>query len=265
MPCKIKTIVCAGARMDCAVIGDGPKPVLMIPGMSLHKVTPQSEAVAGAYKSFASDYTIYLLDRREKPDRGLSVSDMADDAAAALEQLGIAAAFVLGPSQGGMIAMELALRHPERVRGLALVSTIARQSETSRDTMRRWKELSALESPVELNRDVFRSVYSPEYFHRYEKAFSRLESIGTPEEMRSFGIMASATATFDIYDRIGGISCPVLVAGVQKDTVLGSEGTADIAGALHCRSIVYPGSGHAFYDETPSFPEIIKDFFDGED
>ncbi|MCQ2176961.1 MAG: alpha/beta hydrolase [Bacteroidales bacterium] len=262
MGTEIKTLSAGGSSMDCAIIGNGPRPLLMIPGMSLHKVTPQADAVAHAYRALLPDFTIYLLDRRDNPEPGCSVADLAGDAVAALEQIGVESACVLGPSQGGMIAMQLALEHPQAVKAMMLSSTIIRQSDTSRKVMRGWKELSALGSPEQLNRDVFRRVYSPEYYLRYARAFARLEGAGTPEEMRSFGIMADTVASFDISARVGEISCPVFVTGVENDTVLGGEGTADIVSALHCRSLVYPGSGHAAYDEDSTFPEKVKRFFD---
>jgi 3-oxoadipate enol-lactonase len=51
------------------------------------------------------------------------ISDMADDVLAVLDDAGISAAHVLGASLGGMIAQELAVRHPERVEGLVLACT----------------------------------------------------------------------------------------------------------------------------------------------
>jgi pimeloyl-ACP methyl ester carboxylesterase len=55
-------------------------------------------------------------------DRRLTVEGMADDVAAALPELGIEHADVLGYSNGGSVALHFATRHPQRVRKLILMS-----------------------------------------------------------------------------------------------------------------------------------------------
>jgi pimeloyl-ACP methyl ester carboxylesterase len=51
------------------------------------------------------------------------LQDMADDAASLLDALNIASAHVVGHSMGGMIAQELAIRHPARVRTLTSIAS----------------------------------------------------------------------------------------------------------------------------------------------
>src|SRR5262245_8802018 len=63
------------------------------------------------------------LGRSSKPDKPYPMTDFVDDAAALLDAVGWERVPVVGVSFGGMVALELVLRHPERVAGLALCCT----------------------------------------------------------------------------------------------------------------------------------------------
>lgn len=64
--------------------------------------------------------------RTDKPDIPYSIEMMADDTATLMQVIGIEHAYIIGISMGGRIALELALKHPEMVNKLVLVSTSAR-------------------------------------------------------------------------------------------------------------------------------------------
>jgi 3-oxoadipate enol-lactonase len=76
----------------------------------------------------ARGYCAIAVDNRggggsDVPRRPWTVRTMADDAIAVLDREGIERAHLSGPSLGGMVAQEIALRHPQRVAGLLLAST----------------------------------------------------------------------------------------------------------------------------------------------
>src|SRR5260370_27410718 len=79
---------------------------------------------------FGREYRTIALDHRDtgdsdEVDAPYTIADLADDAAALLSGLGIARAHVVGISLGCYVALEFAVRHPEQLDKLVLVSTSA--------------------------------------------------------------------------------------------------------------------------------------------
>lgn len=257
----IKNFTCDSFSMDYATFGEGPRALIILPGMSVTPVLPSAGAVARAFSQFTATHTVFLIERKREIREGYTVIDMAEDTATMLKGLGISDADVYGASQGGMMALAMAIAHPELVHRLAVVSTLSKQNSRSLETMAEWVDLSNQGDPVRLNRSVFTKVYSPEYYSRFERAFKVIEKSGTPEDMERFGILAKATAGVDFYDRLTEIKCPVAVFGVEDDTVLAGQGSKEIAEKLGCRYHCYPGKGHAVYDEDPDFPARLFAFF----
>jgi pimeloyl-ACP methyl ester carboxylesterase len=88
-----------------------------------------------------------------KPDVPYALNDMADDAAALLDALGIKSAHVAGASMGGMIAQLVAIRHPDKVRSLISIMSTTSEPSLPRSTPEAQEALLA-RPPSEAKHDV---------------------------------------------------------------------------------------------------------------
>jgi len=107
-----------GFKMYTEVYGSGP-PLLMI-----HGNNGDMSAFAKNVPYFATHYQVILADSRSQgrsidPGHPLTFEMMADDYAALLDAMHISSAYVIGWSDGGINALLLAIRHPEKVKRLA--------------------------------------------------------------------------------------------------------------------------------------------------
>ncbi|MBQ0009524.1 MAG: alpha/beta hydrolase [Ruminococcus sp.] len=259
------SVTVGDVTMDYLTFGTGTKPMVILPGVSLFPVLRSAPAIEATFRRFSDRHTVWLFDRRRNMPEDYSVSDMADDTAAAMRALGLSDVHLYGVSQGGMIAQSLTARNPDLVSRLAIASTICRPNEVSRETFSRWVSLSESGDRVAWNRFMFSLIYSPDYLKKYERAFDALAKMGSDEDYRRLAILCRACLTFDGDGEVGRITCPVLAVGSEQDHVLSGEGSREIAERLGGKLILYPDYSHAVYDEAPDFLDHIARFFDETD
>lgn len=248
--------------IDYITFGNGKKPFVIIPGLSLVSVMNSADAVAQAYEQFADDYTVYLFDRARNITDGYAIENMADDTAEAMKKLGIADAYIFGASQGGMIAQYIAIKHPSLVKRLVLGSSASRLSDRAKDNLNTWVTLAREQKLEMLNHSINTLVYSKEFLAGFDAEFlAQLEKVGTTEDMQKFSKVASACFSFDVYNELSKIQCPVLVIGAKNDAVLGVVASNEIAEKLGCELYIYDGA-HAVYDEAPDYKDRLQAFFE---
>ena len=251
-------------EMEYFRFGSGDKTFVILPGLSIKSVMGAKDAVEDAYSLMKDDFTTYVFDRRKVISENYSIKDMADDTARAMEEMGLTDTYVFGASQGGMIGLALAIRHPKLVKKLVLGSTSSHVQPSQRGVLDRWIGLAEAGDRHGLYREYGKEIYPPEVFEQYREIFDEAASTVTDEELARFVILARSIRDFDVTDELKCIKCPVLALGVYEDQVLDSDATMEIAQNLDHRDdfalYMYKGYGHAAFDTAPDYKSRMLDF-----
>lgn len=131
---------------DVADTGRGA-PLLFSHGTLLDRTMflPQTEALSGAYRTIA--WTSRAGTTRYGTER--SLDDLVEDTLVIADQAGVGRFVLVGMSVGGFMAVELALRYPERVAGLVLMAT-----QSAAYTAQERREFGALLEPLDTDGPV---------------------------------------------------------------------------------------------------------------
>ncbi len=265
MSYELNKVSAGDFEIEYVKFGNGEKPLVILPGLSVQSVLPAAPAIEKQYEIFANDYTVYLLERRTKLPPVYSVYDMADDTAQALEKLGLKNVCLFGTSQGGMIAMTVAAKHPHLVGKLALGSTAVKIDEQRCAVINNWVSLAEIKDKEGLYLSFGEKVYPKEFFEKNREAFVSMAKTVKNSDLERFVILAKGTNGFDITDSLSRIECPVLAIGDSSDSVLGANASLEIAEAFKNKAdfelYMYNGFGHAAYDTAPDYTERLYTFF----
>ena len=248
-----KKLTVGGVCTDYIEFGNGNIPLVLVPGLSLRRVKGTGLAIARMYRIFADQYKVYLFDRR----------DDIPEVAAAMGELGIRSACVLGISQGGMIAQYLAMEHPELVSRLCLGVTAARPNEVIRTRVKTWIDYISKGDLKSMLNDMLVRMYSDAFIRKYGKLFPALLKFVTLTDSDRFCRASRAILTCNSYDRLEQIRCPVFVIGAMRDQVVSPGASIELAERLACPLYMYEEYGHAAYEEAPDFNKRVLGFFEG--
>ena len=252
--------------MDYLRFGNGARNLVIIPGVSIQSVMNYSEAIAESYKLLTDEFTIYVLDRRKDMPDTYTVDDMARDTAEAIKALKLERVSIFGASQGGMIAMKIAVEYPELVESMILGSTSARVTQESCDRIfAGWVNLAKAGKTEELYLSFGKAVYPESVFEQSREMMIEAAKTVTPNDLKRFITITEGMKGFDVTGDLHKIKCPVLVIGSNDDKVLGGEASVQIMEALkgrpNCEMFMYDGYGHAVYDLAPDYRERMLKFF----
>jgi pimeloyl-ACP methyl ester carboxylesterase len=274
-----------GVEIEYETVGDpNGRPLLLVQGLGAQLTSVED----GLCQELASRG--FLVIRYDNRDAGLStwfddarpvnltgiwagdhaslaytLEDMADDAVAVLDAVGVEAAHVVGISLGGMIAQLLATRHPARVRSLASIMSTTGDRAVGQPT---GEAASVLVASMPRDRERFleqavanaRAISAGSAYPFDAEAVRRGAARNYDRAYHPKGTGRQFAAILAAGDRtaaLGQVRVPTLVVHGEEDQVIGVSGGAATAAAIPgARLVRVPGLGHEL---PPGFWPALAD------
>jgi pimeloyl-ACP methyl ester carboxylesterase len=221
--------------------------------------------------ALGASYRVLTFDNRgagqsSVPDEPYSTRMMAQDAVGLLDALGVERAHVLGVSMGGMIAQEVALQHPRRVRSLQLHCTYARPDRYMLALMDTWRAVRAKATAEEWLRTVALWLFSPRTYAERPEFVEMVIQTGLanphPFTLTGFLRQGDAVRGHDALDRLPALACPTLVSVAEDDILVPPRFARSVAAAVPRAELrVIEAAGHAyFWERADLFNTMCLDF-----
>ncbi|HEY3067978.1 MAG TPA: alpha/beta fold hydrolase [Methylomirabilota bacterium] len=222
---------------------------------------------------FAERYRVIAFDNRgagqsDCPDVPYTTRQMAEDTVGLLDALSIERAHVIGCSMGGLIAQELALNHPGRVRSLQLHCTYGRPDRALFALMDAWRTIRPALSAEEWMRTVCVWLFAA---RTYNERPSFVETVvqtalanPNPFSLTGFRRQGDALRTHDSLERVKALTCPTLVSGADEDILVPVRFSRELAERIPGAELqIVTGAGHVYFWERPdAFNRMCLEFLD---
>jgi pimeloyl-ACP methyl ester carboxylesterase len=225
-----------GLRMYYEVYGKG-EPLLMIHGNS-----GSINSFRNQIPFFSKNYTVIATDSRAQgnsADAGdsLSFEMMADDFSALLDELNLDSCYVLGWSDGGINGILLAIRHPEKVKKLAVTGANL------------WPDSTAISAADYL--------WGMSYYDTLGKMPQTPEIMNTRKLVKLDSFQPHITM-----EQLQQIHCPSLIIGGDHDIILPKHTMLIARSIPNAYLWILPNSSHStLVDHKDQFNEVVGDFF----
>jgi 3-oxoadipate enol-lactonase len=246
--------------------GGSGEPLLMIQGMSGTHVA-WGEAFLAPLRTH---FDVIAFDNRgiglSGPIEGpFTILEMAEDTAGLMDELELESAHVVGISMGGMIAQDLALAHPDRLRSLTLGCTYCGGPGSQLMPRANVEILAAGMTSGDRDKAIRASyeVNLSPAFRAEEGRYAAFHEMATsvPAAKQTIELQAQAIFGHDTSGRLGEISAPTLIVHGTEDGVLpypNGELIASLMPAARLETLA--DVGHMFWWEQPEHSaELIRE------
>jgi pimeloyl-ACP methyl ester carboxylesterase len=267
-----RDLLAGGVRLHVREVGDPSSAPLLF----LHGIMGHRRDWDVLIDRLATERRVIAVDQRghgrSEWTRSYRVADMADDAIAVIERLGLQPVPIVGHSMGAMVALVVAARRPDLVERIVLIDIVpdslttefAQQLpdmfaamatatyETVDDAVAEWQAGNPLARPDLLRNYVEHALVAA--------ADGRLRWGFDAVGLQHF---VDGVTPDELWRAVDAVSCPGLVVRGELSPLTTVAGAAAVARRLGARVVEIPGGGHDLGVERPEpVADAVRDFLD---
>jgi 3-oxoadipate enol-lactonase len=236
----------------------------MIQGLGADKHAWDLQRVALAWTHHTIAFDNRGAGRSDKPHGAYSLDQMAEDAIAVLDDVGVDDVHLVGASMGGAISQILAVNHPERVRSLTLTCTSCRNHAWRRELLASWATAASERGLGAMTKEAARWVIGPRSFRRVMPAIGWLGPLALTRPRHAFASQVKAILGADetLVAKFGGIQVPTLVVVGNQDILTPRGDSEELAELIPTAElVVISGAAHGLMVEhATTYNRILQDF-----
>ena len=256
-----------GKKVHYEIHGTQGEPFLVLNGIMMS---------TGSWKPFIPDFSrnnvAILVDFLDQGQSERMTENYNHDIqvrllAALVDELPYDRVSVMGISYGGEIAVQFAVRYPEKVRRLVLANTAARTSDWLRKIGDGWNEVAKSGNGYSYYLTTIPVIYSTAFFEREKAWMDRRESVLTeyfarPDVQESLIRLTDSSRDYDYTDRVCEIKCPTLIISASEDGLVPPTEQIILRDRIKgCSYVTINGVGHAsMYEDPSSFAALTLGF-----
>jgi len=255
--------------MNYSECGSGD-PLILIMG-----ITAPGSAWEVHAEHWSANYRCIMVDNRgigltDKPEGDYSSAMMADDYAGLMDALGIESAKVVGVSMGSIIAQQLCLRHPAKVKSAVLMCPWASCDNYAASIFQHIKDCFAHLRPEQVMEWLQTLIFSKPFYDNPDSFAGLLEgraqfaAAPNPQPLLGLEGQAAACVSHNVVDQLPNITQKCLVIGGKSDIFTPMWMAEEVSGGIpNCDTHFYDDAGHAFhFEKVEDFNPRILEWLD---
>jgi len=263
-----------GTRIAYATVGEGPPLVRASTYLTHLEYDWNSPVWRHWLTDLAQHHTFIRHDQRGCGLSDWNVNEFSTDAwvrdlETVVDTLGLERFPILGPSQGGAVAIAYAVRHPERVSHLVLYGAYARGRFHRTTSHEQDEEAHALINLMKIGwgrdnpafRQVFTTLFMPEGKPKQISWFNDLQRISTSPE--NAVRMETAFYNIDVSDLLPEVTVPTLVLHARDDAMVPFEEGRQLATMIpNARFVPLESKNHLLLKNEPAWQRFLDEVLD---